>query len=180
MSIKDLKKILIPPPSSDQTANHWSLIETQLSIKLPCAYKIFIDTYGTECIDDFLWVLNPFARNKNLSFDRIRKTLDAFNYLKTNIPEEYNFNLYPENPGLFPWASTDNGDDIFWFTEGDPDTWPIIVYETRSPEYIEYKKSVTDFIYEILSKQLICPFFPDDFPSNAPVFRSVDGDGGRK
>ena len=37
--------------------------------------------------------------------------------------------------GLLPWGYTDNCDELYWLTDGEPDGWKIVVHESRAPEY---------------------------------------------
>lgn len=49
----------------------------------------------------------------------------------------------------------------------------LLTYDSRSKNY-EYPLSMTEFLYEILSKNLICKVFPDDFSGDFPEFISYN------
>lgn len=36
--------------------------------------------------------------------------------------------VHLELGGLLPWGATSNGDLLCWLTDGDPDTWPTVVW----------------------------------------------------
>ncbi|MEM5601653.1 hypothetical protein AAHB61_15855 [Bacillus cereus] len=63
---------------------------------------------------------------------------------------------------------------MYWLTDGKPDEWKIVVYESRSPENYTYSLTMVEFLYQIIMKELICNAFPDDFPSDETTFVSVN------
>lgn len=138
-------------------------VEAQLSLLLPMDYKQLICGYGSGSWQEFLWVLNPFSRNKYLNLvEQSRRLLEAERIIRGDWPDLVPFALYPEEGGLFPWGITDNGDRLFWRTEGEPGSWPIIVFESRGPEYECHQLSCCDFLREWLRGELIVSVFPDD------------------
>ena len=79
-----------------------------------------------------------------------------------------------EEGGIFSFAQTDNGDFLFWETAGAPNKWRIIVNEGRGPEWEIFDLSMTEFIAGILTGQLKCTIFPEDFPPRSPKFEPID------
>lgn len=71
-----------------------------------------------------------------------------------------------EAGGLLPWGFTDNGDELYWLTQEDSSSWTIVVYESCSSDYHEYPMSMVDFLYEIVSGNMVCGAFPEDFPGD--------------
>jgi hypothetical protein len=142
---------------------------------LPDEYKEFISTYGTGGIDNFIWILNPFVLDENFNLmERGKVIREAYLESKQNFPQDFIHDVYPDVGGLLPWAITDNGDEIYWRTDNNPNKWSIVIYGSRSSEYAEYNKSLVEFLYEILTKRLVCSIFPDDFPSEDPQFITID------
>ena len=90
--------------------------------------------------------------------DRIIETCCAYRISKNEFPEDFIHSVYPDIGGLFPCGLTDNGDEIYWLTSD----WSLIVYETRSSDFYKYSMTITEFIYKIANKELVCPAFPDD------------------
>lgn len=68
--------------------------------------------------------------------------------------------IHPEPGGILPWATTDNGDTLYWLTDGDPDSWPILIRESRGPGRVVYPFGVAEFLHRWLSGKLTCPIFP--------------------
>ncbi len=46
-------------------------------------------------------------------------------------PEDFPYPLYPEPHGLLEWANTGDGDGLYWLTLGEPDSWPVVVWNIR-------------------------------------------------
>ncbi|MGW8751606.1 hypothetical protein [Bacillus wiedmannii] len=63
---------------------------------------------------------------------------------------------------------------MYWLTDGKPGEWKIVIYESRSPENYTYSLTMVEFLYQIITKKLICNAFPDDFPSDETTFVSVN------
>ncbi len=177
MAYKELISLLPPPVEvfNGGSVEEWRRFQDYLGILLPTDYRKFVTTYGSGTIDNFLWVLNPFTRNDNLNlFLQTKVICEAYVTSKKKFPEDFPHEVYPKQGGLLPWAVTDNGDELYWITQGEPESWPIVIYETRSPFHVIYNISITDFIYKLVSRELTCPIFPDDFPSDIPHFISLD------
>ena len=153
------------------TKEKWHEIELKLGIKLPTDYKEFIGRYGVGCINDFLWVLNPFTQNSNLNLiEKGREIREAYIISKNEFSEEFLYDVFPSDGGLLPCAITDNGDEIYWLTTKVTDEWNIIVYESRSSDYYQYNMGLVEFLYKILAKEINCEAFPDDFPGDKCEF----------
>jgi SMI1-KNR4 cell-wall len=148
-SFKSLCDVVAPPiaPLEAGAKEDWKKVESSLSLELPDDYKNLVTSYGSGCWKQFLWILNPFSTNRNLNLiEQATCQLTAEREIRASCPEDVPFALYPESAGLFPWAITDNGDRLYWLTEGDPSDWPIIVYESRGPRFDRHKLSCCDFL----------------------------------
>lgn len=177
MYLKEVKKVLLMPnqPLHTGNADKWHEFESSLGIILPEDYKEFIMTYGTGGIDNFIWILTPFEHDENINFmAKMNVMLSSYEESKGKFPQYYKHDVFPKSEGLLPWAYSENGDEIYWLTSSNPNKWSIVVYETRSPQYHHYEMSMTEFLYKILTKELKCDAFPEDFPSEKPEFIAVN------
>lgn len=168
-----IKTIMVPPetPSEVPSASDWIVVEAVLGIELPVDYKQFVDTFGTGAIDGFLWVLNPISRNPNLNLIvQSKKILEAQRKLSEDPATKIDYSFHPDVPGLFPWAVSDNGDVVYWHCNGDPFNWPVVISDGRASMWREYATSASEFIYMLLTRDLVIDIFPSDFPSVSPVF----------
>jgi hypothetical protein len=162
-----LRNILSPPlvPVEKGDRNSWPSIEQTLGIGLPLDYKLYIETYGSGCLDGFIWVLNPFSSNPNLNLLHGRESaLRALQVLREQKAYELPYPLFPETGGILPWGLTDNGDVLYWLTKGEPGEWTVVVNASREPRTEHYPYSMTEFLAKILGRQIVSAIFPDDFP----------------
>jgi hypothetical protein len=173
MSVDDFATIMPPPvvPSETPLIDDWVTIEAQLGLTLPDDYKAFIQIYGSGQIEKFLWVFNPFSSNDNLNLTH-QVVLQLKVYSEIGSFESLPYKLFPERSGLLPFGITDNGDVLFWQTSGSPNDWRVIVSEARAPKWEAFDLSMTKFLFEILSRKLVCEIFPDDFPGPSPAFEA--------
>ena len=86
---------------------------------------------------------------------------DAYISMQSELPEQFSIDFYNGKTGLFPWGITDNGDELFWNYKGD--IVEIVVYESRYTNNMSYIMGMEEFLCGLLSKEIVCPIFPDDF-----------------
>jgi hypothetical protein len=166
MLIDQLTKLVPPPPhplERGQPAT-WDDVEARLGTPLPDDYKALINTYGTGSFNDFLYVFNPFASNRYRNLFALKDDiLSAYAVSQHNFPDDFLDPEFPAAGGLLPWARTDNGDEFYWKTEGSPDTWSIVVIESRNAAQYRYHLTTTDFLVRLLSGTLEPKVFEDVF-----------------
>jgi hypothetical protein len=151
----------VPPPAADFRSGSWPEVEARLGLVLPDDYKGIIDIYGDYQWGDFLYLLNPFSENvyRNL-FTGLDLILDAERELRAQFPEHYPLPLYPEAGGLLPFLVTDNGDTGFWITPSAPEKWPILLKESRAPEFEVHFTHTALFLYQFTGGGLQSLVFP--------------------
>jgi hypothetical protein len=163
-----------PPPRAIFAGGSMEMftpIEDRLGLRLPTDYKQLCCTYGVGDWLRFLDHVNPLAY---ATFEEyladITVQLDAERSMREKFPEYVPFALYPEVGGLFFWGITENGDQLYWLTQGEPDIWPIIIRPTRSPRYCRFDLRTCEFLLEWISGRLRVWAFPNDFDYgvNAP------------
>jgi hypothetical protein len=173
MAVDELVAVVSPPAEPAEAEGDWAAIERALGTALPGDYKAFIRVYGSGCLDQFVWVLNPFSTNKFLNLiERGRETLAALGQLQASHPAAGVADpLFPTPGGLLPWGLTDNGDVLWWSTvPGPPERWPVVVTAPRDEQVARYAVTMTTFLASILGGEVQCDLFPDDFPSARPSF----------
>jgi len=171
MTLSYLTKILPPPIQPVEACGSWSNIEEALGALLPADFKEFIETYGSGTIAQFMSVLNPFSDRPGLKLlERPQRQLDALRVLQDEFGEQNPFPLYPAPRGLLPVAITDNGDVVHWRTNGEAVDWPMVVNESRSPDYQEFQCNLTEFLAGNLDGTIACDAFPRSVFSNSPIF----------
>lgn len=171
MSIKRLESVVAPPqaPVELPEARIWDAVEVNLT-KLPADYKEFTQRYGTGCIDSFIWIFNPASENPNLNLGRQA-------WQQASILKEINecgaeplIPSFPSPHGMLAFGITDNGDVLYWETNGDPDSWTVAVLGARSSPILKFEFNLTSFLAGICEGVITCELFPEGFPSPAPIF----------
>ena len=165
-----LRAAVAPPPVifAGGSMDMFVPIETSLNLRLPTDYKELCCSYGVGDWLRFLVHINPLAYATFEEYlSDVTAQLDGERSMRENFPEYMPFALYPEEGGLFFWGITDNGDRLYWLTKGDPDTWPIIVYESRGPRFCRFDLRCCEFLLEWVSGRLRVRVFPDDFDYDA-------------
>jgi len=102
---------------------------------------------------------------KEYSWEEVEKRIGIV------FPEDFLFEFYYGQNGLFPWGITDNGDELFWNYKDD--TIEIIVYSSRYTEYVTYAMCMEKFLCNLLKKDIICSIFPDDFVLDSNYYVTI-------
>jgi hypothetical protein len=123
-----LREALPPPEGSSGDNVNWAEVESELGLTLPTSFKEYIALYGGSNWFDLYGVLYPDPREpKGRYVEYVRGLLRDVS--DAGIVDD-GCTLYPEPGGLFPFATSSDGDYYFWRTEGpDPDRWPIMVWQ---------------------------------------------------
>lgn len=164
------KYLPIPGKPDDTPGNldHFSEIESRLSVALPDDYKQFIVTYGTGWIGDTILIFNPFSSKEQFNL------LNQINRVKNHkilLPE--GFSVYPNDKGVLPLGYIQDNGSIFWHVKnGNPNDWAIVLQQTRSSYFETYEMTLSKFLLNlvtnsegsILRKSKIIGV--DDFDSN--------------
>lgn len=162
-TLEQLMRIMPAPKTAIATSGDWEAVASKLGTNLPSDYVAFITRYGTGRVSGFLWVYNPFEENVHLNLlSRYRIILDGDREIRESFPDDVPEPLFPEPGGLLPWAGTDNGDQLYWCTKGAPDSWSVVVWESRGPEYESYSVSMTGFLCAWLRGEIQVPVFPPE------------------
>lgn len=161
-------RFLLPPPIKHQelpTENDWLAIERAFC-PLPSDFKAFVSQYGTGSIGGFIWIFNPASRNEHLNLTtQIVTQLRALHDLTS-----LGLKGFPEVGGILPFGITDNGDVLAWKVLGSPDSWRVVVVDSRAPRYSEFEVGFSRFIGGVLERAFACRLFPSDFPSSHVTF----------
>ena len=169
--LKDLTELLPPPttPLEVPTADDWLQTERSLGF-LPSDYRQFIELYGTGQIDEFVWIFSPSTTNEYVNLQsQVTAILRGLADSADQFPDVFGMPRHPEPGGLLPFGSTDNGDNLFWVTKGPPDEWTVAVMGPRSPDIYKYNVGLVAFLRQLLSDEIQCKVFPEEFPADSPL-----------
>ena len=163
--LERLRQLLPPPadPVEPGQPDSWAEIEEDLGTGLPRDYKAFTELYGSGKVDDFLYLFNPFTAGQdgNLLAEKDR-VLEGYRQTRARFPERLPLPPFPKPGGVLPLGWTDNGDELYWVTEGDPDGWPVALLESRAALQEVHRMPVTGFLAALAANQLTSRILPED------------------
>jgi hypothetical protein len=172
MKLEEFVKLVAPPAKPRDNIGDWSEVESTLGASLPTDYKAFINAYGTGVLADFLWIYSPFAQVVEANL-----VIQSTGELRTQreLREEiaFPYPLFPVPGGLLPVGRTDNGDVLFWRTEGEAEAWTVAVRGSRRIEVEDFRLGLLDMITALVLGTVRVSAFPDDVPfERQPRFSS--------
>jgi hypothetical protein len=171
MVFDELLSVIAPPKEPVDAHGDWGELVEQLGLSLPVDYMQFVDSFGSGSLNDFIYVFNPFATNRNLNLlYKLAQTLGALRELKKNHPALAAYRLLFEPGGLLPWGITDNGDIFCWITEGETGRWSSVLWPRHDDKTEEFKMPMTALIARLLSRRVACDLLPQDLFLGAPRF----------
>jgi hypothetical protein len=157
---------LLPPPAEAQEPGRpdgWPAVEAALGTGLPSDFKAFTELYGSGKVDDFLYLFNPFTQRPdgNLLVERDR-VLAGYRQTRARFPDRLAWPPFPEEGGVLPLGRTDNGDELYWVTQGQPGDWPVALLEARAALQELHPMPVTAFLAALAANQLTSRVLPGD------------------
>jgi hypothetical protein len=157
---------LLPPPAhpvEPARPEGWAAVEAALGTGLPADFKAFTELYGSGKVDDFLYLFNPFTQGQdgNLLAEKNR-VLAAYRQTRARFPERLALPPFPEKGGVLPLGRTDNGDELYWVTQGPPDLWPVMLLASRAALQELQPMPVTGFLGALAANQLTSRVLPED------------------
>ncbi|MEN8652248.1 SMI1/KNR4 family protein [Streptomyces sp. 21So2-11] len=164
---------LVPPPPEPQEKD-WDAVASELRTELPSDYKEFIRTYGGSNWDDYLYVLEPGCPNDNYDLiaweDQQTEALHGLWEFEKKSTE-----LATEGTRVIPWATTDNGECLYWLVRPgqSPDQWTIMVNEARGDSWEHFSTTCTQFLAAVLDGELQSSILSSRFPLAAHEFRQL-------
>jgi hypothetical protein len=163
--LEGLRQLLPPPadPVEPGRPDGWAAVEAAIGTQLPSDFKAFTEQYGSGMVDDFLYLFNPFAAGKdgNLLVEKDR-VLAAYRQTRARFPDRLPLPPFPEAGGVLPLGRTENGDELYWVTEGHPDGWPVALLEARAAVLEVHPVPVTGLLAALAANQLTSRVLPDD------------------
>jgi hypothetical protein len=179
MSLQDLTRVISPPSAPVETGspNEWPSVEEAIGTPLPADYKHYINTFGTGGIGGFLWPYNPFSKNEYLNLiQRNEADLGVLRQLREWFgEEEVPYPIHPEPGGLLSWAISNNGDVLYWLTQGEPHAWHVVINESRGPWFERFEACATSCLAKLISGELVSEILGRDNLQGKTTFQPSNG-----
>ncbi|MEU0368803.1 SMI1/KNR4 family protein [Streptomyces sp. NPDC006283] len=164
----------IAPAPSEPRQKDWGEVERSLGVELPVDYKELIHVYGGSNWDDYVYVLEPGCSNENYDLiewaERQAEGLAGLWEFEKKPAE-----LEVEGSRVIPWATTDNGECLYWLVRPslEPDRWTVMVNEARGGRWEHFPVSCTQFLASTLYGELQSDILSSLFPRAAHEFRRL-------
>jgi len=160
MSIQELTALIPPPenPLEIGTDEQWTAMQKELNLELPTDFRDLGMTYGSGGFwgeeSGLVNIYQPFACD-------FRENVELHKMFLSDEREEnaswIPYAVYPEPGGLLVWGGDDNGNGLYWLTEGDPDKWPILVQshgDDPSEQWEQFDGPMTSFLAKAFTRQI--------------------------
>lgn len=167
---------MVTPPDGVAPRTDWSAIQEALGIELPTDYRQLVDEYGGGDIDDYFYLLEPHCRNPYYDLLEIgAERTEALQYLWDRGEERPEELAAETGAHVFPWATTDNGEALYWLMIPGvrPDDWVVMVNEARGPRWERFDVGCLEFLVNILSGHTTSDILSSLFPTSPHSFRSI-------
>ncbi|GGS21795.1 hypothetical protein Snoj_22760 [Streptomyces nojiriensis] len=164
----------IAPAPSRPRHKDWGEVEGILAVGLPDDYKELIGLYGGSHWDDYLYVLEPDCPNRH--YDLLKWAEYQFDDLEDLwTVEKKPAELETEGAVVIPWATTDNGECLYWLVLPgvEPNEWTVMVNEVRGPRWEHHSVSCTQFLASALTGELRSDILSSLFPLATHQFRRL-------
>ena len=90
-----------------------------------------------------------------------KAVLAAYRQTRARFPGRLPWPPFPEPGGVLPLGRTDNGDELYWVTQGQPDQWPVALVEARAALQEVHPMSVTGLLAALAANQLTSRVLPE-------------------
>ncbi|MEW1910090.1 SMI1/KNR4 family protein [Kitasatospora sp. NPDC085895] len=157
---------LLPGPHRSR-AKDWTAVGAALGSGLPGDYREFVERVGGGHVDGYLYVLEPDSPNPYHDLvDAAEERAEAFDHL-WGSSEEPPAELREPGARLIPWASTDNGEFLYWLVRPGrhPDAWTVMVNAAREARWEHYDLPFAGFLVAALTGRIRSDVLTDAFPT---------------
>ncbi|MFI8004228.1 SMI1/KNR4 family protein [Streptomyces sp. NPDC086010] len=171
---------IIPAPEAPRQKD-WSEVERSLGVAIPADYKELMRVFGGSNWDDYLYVLEPDCPNENYDLVEWAKNRAE------DLEDLWEFETKPaelevEGSRIIPWATTDNGECLYWLAQRgiEAEGWTVMVNEARGDRWEHFPVSCTQFLSSSLDGGIRSNILSSLYPLATHEFRqlgAVQGSG---
>ncbi|MBV7699223.1 SMI1/KNR4 family protein [Streptomyces sp. TRM70350] len=172
--VERLTNLVVPPEDAGRRQD-WDDVARELGLGLPADYRELIDTYGGGRFDAYLWLLEPRCPNRHYDLHRSVAERDEGFEMLWEDGEPKPVQLL-ESPGsrVIPWASTDNGEFLYWLAHPEihPDDWTVMVNEARGAWWEHFDVGCAELLVRLLTGEVRSEILSSSFPLEVHEFRA--------
>ncbi|WP_143035788.1 SMI1/KNR4 family protein [Lentzea fradiae] len=148
----------------------WDVAERLLGLALPGDYKELLSTVPVGVYAGTVLLGPPTP--KGHQNDLLAEHRAFMSELRTRA-DDLPYAVFPELPGLLPWAEFSHrmAGELFWLAdEGDPDSWPVVV-RGADGNWEEFDVGVAAFLAALVRDEL--PSELVAYKPGAPAYRTL-------
>jgi hypothetical protein len=144
--IDTLRRIMPPHPGAGNFVE-WHAIEASWGTRFPSDYKEFVALYGEGGVEDYLDFVLPVPGDvfeaDSSQQGMLAETRNALNLWEAETGTD-------RRPQLIAWGVDASADILCWrVAGGDPDDWPVIVWNQDEAQWFEYKCGMSEFLCRV-------------------------------
>lgn len=125
----------------------WADIERRVGVTFPADYKELCEVFGEGEFDTWLWIFSSGGGSMHFLPDNLKRLRgDAAFHARYFLP----YTVFDGTSGLIPWASTEQGDNLYWDVQG-PSGWEIIAAADEKPWH-RLRMSTAEAVYRMLTE----------------------------
>lgn len=149
MLIDELEQLVPPPVAPVDSVGKWGDVYRVLGVELPDDYVALVQQYGSGLFCN-LTLFTPFTEFRSANLVAQAQTMiEIHQPLYARSCSDFGYPLFPDVGGLLPWGCSDGGSDLCWLTEGEPNAWPVVVWNIDANYH--YGPSSIGFLIDYLS-----------------------------
>lgn len=147
MSIIELLSLVRPPVNPvDADSTRFAAVESQFGITLPTDYRDYCTRYGSGVLRGPVEIrIANLLSPADAAWTSVE--LDACELLRED--EEWQYQVHPHQPGLFPWGRDEHANRYLWLTEGSPDQWQTVIYTHSDSIFQRTELPMTAFLARV-------------------------------
>ncbi|MEU0741863.1 SMI1/KNR4 family protein [Streptomyces sp. NPDC006134] len=165
---------VLPCPTEPPERSNWQEAEEILQTSLPSDFKDLIDVYGAGLIDDYLLLAAPGCPND--VYDLIKLTNERTEANRSLWEfEDAPIEMQDEGNRLICWATTDNGEYLYWLVQpdDDPEKRCLMLNDASGETWERFDMTVTQFLAAVLTGDIHSEVLWNRFPQEEHSFSSA-------
>lgn len=143
-------------------------VERFFGSPLPSDYVQLTSTGPAWSLDNELVIFSPFDPRRHLN--QLHKACEmswAIACLRAASIAPATPAAFPEPGGLLGWGADGFGNEYYWSTTGEPDSWPVVVVP-HGGSLLEYELNLTGFVSALVDHRLSPWYLSSDDPWPQP------------
>lgn len=147
---------IMPPRPEGGLEVDWAAVENAWEREFPADYKNVIAHYGDVLIGNYLQVTPPTTVTPE-TCDEPGAPRGGMGFITADTRDTW-MDIEPteinaEPSDVVTWGAASSADLFCWLTQGEPDTWPVMVFSHDDDTWTQYDFGMTEFLVRVLQAQ---------------------------